>query len=66
MTGYLDDVHRAWRLTEEELINRHSPISIGLQCRYALITVSLKSLATNIPPVLLAAAVEKVVWCRFQ
>jgi len=35
---------------------------IALQCRYALITASLNSLAKNIPPQLLAALVEKKEW----
>ena len=61
-SGYLSDVDRAWRLTEEAFADRRSSIAIGLQCRYALIVTSLCSLAGNIPPALLAALVEKGIW----
>ena len=61
-SGYLGDVDRAWRLTEEAFAVRRSPIAIGRQCRYALILTSLCSLAGNIPPALLAALVEKGIW----
>jgi hypothetical protein len=53
--GFLDDLARTWRLAEESG-------AVGLQCRYALIMVSLNSLATNIFPALLIALVEKKVW----
>ena len=62
VAGYLSDVDRAWQLAEEAFADRGSPIAIGLQCRYALITASLNSLARNIPPTLLAALVEKGIW----
>ena len=62
VAGYLSDVDRAWRLTEEAFADRRSSIAIGLQCRYALIVTSLCSLAGNIPPELLAALVEKGIW----
>jgi len=64
--GFLADVARAWRLAEDQFATRHSPSAIGLQCRYALITASLNSLAKNIPPALLAALVEKEVWTPAQ
>jgi len=57
--GYRDDVRRAWRLADAEFATRHSQFAIGLQCRYALITASLNSLAANLPPELLAALVEQ-------
>jgi len=53
-SGYLSGVDRAWRLAEEAFADGGAPIAIGLQCRYALITASLCSLAGNIPPALLA------------
>ena len=62
VAGYLSDVDRAWRLAEEAFADRRSSIAIGLQCRYALIVISLSSLAGNIPPELLAALVEKGIW----
>jgi hypothetical protein len=62
VAGYLSDVDRAWRLTEKAFADRRSPIAIGLQCRYALITASLCSLAGNISPALLAALVAKGIW----
>ena len=65
-SGYLSDVDRAWRLTEEAFTDRRSPIAIGLQCRYALIVTSLCSLAGNIPPALLAALVEKGICTGLQ
>ena len=55
--GYLDDIRRAWRLAEKA-----DGDAIGLQCRYALLTTSVNSLAGNIPPALLLALVEKGVW----
>ena len=61
-SGYLSDVDRAWRLTERAYAGRQSSSAIGLQCRYALIVTSLRSLAGNIPPALLAALVEKGIW----
>ena len=64
--GYLADVARAWRLAEEEFAVHHSPSAIGFQCRYALITVSLNSLAKNVPPDLLAALVEEGMWTPAQ
>jgi hypothetical protein len=64
--GYLQDVARAWRLAEEEFATRHSPLAIGLQCRYALVTASLNSLAKGIRPPLLSALVEKGVWSPVQ
>ena len=62
MAGYLEDVTRAWRLADKQHDISHLPTTIGLQCRYALVSVSLKSFAKNIPPELLGALVEKEVW----
>lgn len=60
--GYLSDVTRAWRLAETEYTNLQSPLSIGLQCRYALIIASLNSLVSNIPAALLIALVKEGMW----
>ena len=56
VAGYLADLARAWGSVDQHARDR--PHGIGLQCRYALITTSLNSLAGNIPPALLAALVE--------
>jgi len=64
--GYLEDMGRAWRLAEGAFANGQSQNAIGLQCRYALITASLNSLAGNISPDLLAALVEEGIWSPAQ
>ncbi len=46
---FVGDVARAWRLAEAEYETNPSR-AIGLQCRYALITSSLNTIAANIPP----------------
>jgi hypothetical protein len=50
---FLADLARAWRLVDLRSSDRPSPIALEFQCRYALITASLNSLARNIPPDLL-------------
>ena len=62
IAGYMSDVGRAWRLTETAHEDVAFPIAVGLQCRYALITASINSLASNLLPRFLAALVEKRVW----
>jgi hypothetical protein len=57
--GYLADVALAWQLADR----RSAP---GLQCRYALITASVNTLAGHIPPILLAALVESGIWSPAQ
>ena len=59
--SYLEDVRLAWEQAEKELVEAPG-VAIGRQCRYALITSSLNSLATNIPPELIAVLVEKQIW----
>lgn len=62
--GYINDVSRAWNLTEE-LYNSDIAVYgkyIGLQNRYALIMASISSLSANIPPILLKYLVEDGVW----
>ena len=59
---FLGDVARAWHLAEERGGDGKSSGSIGPQCRYALITASINSLAESIPIPLLAALVEKGIW----
>lgn len=55
--GYLDDVERAWQLVDgEDTLDRQG---VSLQVGYALIVTSLNSLVGRIPPLLLAASVDK-------
>jgi Trypsin-like peptidase domain len=68
--GFLSDLARAWKRAEAASAQAQSTENrgraIGRQCRYALIVASIKSLAGNIPPALLAALVEKGVWTPIQ
>ncbi|MGF1977678.1 MAG: NB-ARC domain-containing protein, partial [Nostoc sp. CmiSLP01] len=52
--GYITDISRAWELAEA---NR-TESTLSLQCRYALITASMNSLAANLPANLLVALVK--------
>ena len=63
--NFVTDVARAWRLAEEGYAEEPL-VAIGLQCRYALITASLNSLASNLPPALIAALVQKGHWQPIQ
>ena len=47
--GFLADVSLAWQMAEQEFMASQSSQSIVRQCRYALITASVKSLTGNIP-----------------
>ena len=62
VAGYLDDVRRAWHTAEESFDpideERGGP-SVGYQCRYALITASVNSVAWQIPSKLLTALSER-------
>ena len=49
-SGFLSDVDRAWRLAERAYNKHQSSSAIGIQCCYALMVTSLRSLAKNIPP----------------
>ncbi|ELS04510.1 NB-ARC domain-containing protein, partial [Xenococcus sp. PCC 7305] len=62
---FVGDVARAWRLAEAEYETNPSR-AIGLQCRYALITSSLNTMAANIPPELISALVKKKIWTPAQ
>ena len=57
---FADGVVQGWRLADETF--RAGQPALGLQCRYALVTASLNSLAGNIPPALLEALVRHGVW----
>ncbi len=68
--GFLSDLMRAWKQAEASGAQAQSTgergRAIGRQCRYALIVASIKSLAGNIPPALLAELVDKGVWTPIQ
>ncbi|MEM9815535.1 MAG: NB-ARC domain-containing protein, partial [Cyanobacteria bacterium P01_D01_bin.6] len=59
--NFVTDVARAWEAAEA-LYEQDAIASIALQCRYALITTTLNSLAQNIPSVLIGAFVQKRFW----
>jgi hypothetical protein len=61
VSGYVNDVERAWRLARASQV---SPASLSV--RYALITASLNSLAQNITPALLKLLVETKTWTVSQ
>ncbi|MGK7915941.1 MAG: NB-ARC domain-containing protein [Prochloraceae cyanobacterium] len=63
--NFVKYVSRAWARAETNFTQNPTE-SISLQCRYALITTSLNSLAKNIPPELIAALVEKEIWTPAQ
>ncbi|MEH1950525.1 MAG: NB-ARC domain-containing protein [Nostoc sp.] len=60
--GYITDISRAWELAEA---NR-TESTLSLQCRYALITASMNSLAANLPANLLIALVKNKMWTPEQ
>ncbi|WP_084226980.1 NB-ARC domain-containing protein [Nostoc sp. KVJ20] len=64
--GYITDISRAWELVEVNWTEATLPQVVGLQCRYALITASLNSLAANLPVELLVALVKNNVWSPEQ
>ncbi len=61
LASYADDISRAWRHADETF-RGGAACALRLQCRYALVTASLNSLAKNIPPVLLASLVRHGQW----
>lgn len=64
--GYLDDVNRAWRLVNTEDLAENLANGLGLQCRYALITASLRSRATKISVPLIIMLVQRGVLTPLQ
>lgn len=58
---FVNDLGRAWRLAEQTY-QQAPATALALLFRYALIRTSINSLASNIPPPLLAALVEKQIW----
>ena len=68
--GFIEDIARAWRLSEviyeaESEISARSRV-ISLQIRYALISASINSLASNVPPSLLTGMVKTNIWTPAQ
>ncbi|MEH2226510.1 NB-ARC domain-containing protein, partial [Nostoc sp.] len=60
--GYITDISRAWELAEANWTES----TLSLQCRYALITASMNSLAANLPANLLVALVKNKMWTPEQ
>ncbi|MDZ8070872.1 MAG: NB-ARC domain-containing protein, partial [Nostoc sp. DedQUE08] len=60
--GYITDISRAWELAEANWTES----TLSLQCRYALITASMNSLAANLPANLLVALVKNKIWTPEQ
>ncbi|MEH1810199.1 NB-ARC domain-containing protein [Nostoc sp.] len=60
--GYITDISRAWELAEAT----RTESTLSLQCRYALITASMNSLAANLPANLLVALVKNKMWTPEQ
>ncbi|MDJ0773467.1 MAG: effector-associated domain EAD1-containing protein [Mastigocoleus sp. MO_167.B18] len=66
--NFVTDVARAWQLTEVSWAETPLtlPQVVSLQCRYALINVSLNSMAANLPIELLIALVKENLWTPEQ
>ncbi|MEH2361189.1 NB-ARC domain-containing protein, partial [Nostoc sp.] len=60
--GYITDISHAWELAEANWNESTLPQVVSWQCRYALITASLNSLAANLPAELLVALVKNNIW----
>jgi len=63
--GYLADVSRAWRLAEEYM-EEDPAVALGCQCLYAGIIASFVSIASSIPPELMAALLRTGEWTPSQ
>ncbi|MDF5739184.1 MULTISPECIES: NB-ARC domain-containing protein [unclassified Nostoc] len=64
--GYITDVSRAWELAETNWTEATLFQVVGWQCRYALITASLNSLAANLPVKLLVGLIKNNIWTPEQ
>jgi hypothetical protein len=64
--AYITDISRAWELAQANWNESTLPQVVSLQCRYALITTSVNSLAANLPVELLLALVKNNVWTPEQ
>ena len=63
---FINDVTQAWKLAEIDWDQDTLAQVISLQCRYALITTSINSLAANLPVNLLVALVKHDLWTPEQ
>ena len=63
---FINDVARAWELAEIDWDEGKLPQVVAWQCRYALITASINSLAANLPIDLLVALVKHDFWTPEQ
>nr|WP_293109092.1 hypothetical protein [Okeania sp. SIO2F4] len=63
---FINNVARAWELAEVDWDEHRLPQVVGLQCRYALITASINSLAAKLPADLLVALVKHDFWTPGQ
>ncbi len=67
--SYAEDVALAWRVSELVLGQGDTPgedESIGLQCRYALLTASVASLAATVPAKAIPLLVASGVWSPLE
>jgi hypothetical protein len=62
VAGFMADVSRAWQLAERAGKEEIGGLSVGLQCRYALLNASIASMGSNVAPALLATAVREGLW----
>lgn len=66
LAGYLSDVGRVWRAADaasRTAIERGKPaVTVAIEARCALLIASVRSLASQVGPSLLAALVEKGIW----
>ncbi|NEQ80925.1 MAG: hypothetical protein F6K26_11915, partial [Moorea sp. SIO2I5] len=63
--NFVKDLSRAWAIAAAKFTENPTE-SISLQCRYALITTSLNSLAGKIFPELMAALLKNKIWTAAQ
>lgn len=66
-SGYRIDVAQAWQLAErggQQSGGQQEPLgtTIGLECRYALVSASLNSVAGSVPPPMVVALVRNSIW----
>jgi serine/threonine protein kinase len=59
---FADSVAQAWGLADKAFSTGGEILALGLQCRHALVTASLNSMAGNLPAELLVALVRQGVW----
>lgn len=65
LAGFLTDVGYAWSLAEDaEAVGAASERgqALGLQCRYALVSASIRSIATGLQPDYVALLLEYDIW----